>query len=109
MNPIDVPKSFFLFGEKIDVVHSAAFFGSEHLDALGFCSYRENTIYIRPSTESYPLKPDQIEHTFLHELMHMILYYAQDTLKESEKPNDSEDFVNLCASLMHQALKTMEF
>jgi hypothetical protein len=109
MNPIEIPKSFYLFAEKIQVEISEAYFGSEHLDALGFCSYRENKVYLRPSTPGYPLAPDQIEQTFLHELMHLIIYYAQGMLKDIKDVHYNEDFVNLCASLLHQALATMEF
>ena len=109
MNKIQIPKSFYLFGEKINVVFSEAYFGSENPSSLGFCSYRENKIYIRPNSVSWPLSDDQIEQTFLHELMHMIVNHSEGTLKKDEDPHDNEGFINISASLLHQALSTMEF
>jgi hypothetical protein len=109
MNPIKIPKSFYLFGEKIQVTFSETYFGSENPMGLGFCSYRENKIYLRPSSESWPLSQDQIEQTFCHELMHMIIVHSQDTLKDHENLHDNEGFINISASLLHQALATMEY
>ena len=106
-----IPSSFRLFGEKISVVFSEEYFTSEHLEATGFASYRSNKIILKPSTKSYPLNDDQIEQTFLHELMHFILYYAGDAYepKEGLYMHQNEGFVNMCASLLHQAMTTAEF
>ena len=97
-----IPKSFKLFGQTIDVVIIDDL--TQKTGGVGMAHINCNTIAIQPDATGYTRKEDQLHETFLHELTHMILHHmSEDALKENEK------FVDIFASLLHQALTTMEY
>ena len=96
-----IPTSFKLYGQTIQVEFAKDILGKD--DLVGYAEYRTNTIYLAPSTDVYPRSQEQIEQTFCHELLHLILHFAgEDKLRKNEK------FVGALAYLLHQALITME-
>jgi hypothetical protein len=93
-----IPKRFKLAGQTIQVIIDKELQHRE--DLWGLTVYRENKILLdeaiaRPQTGQ--------EQTFLHELVHWILYAMESDLRTDEK------FVNLFSNFLHQALTTMEY
>ena len=104
-----IPNSFQLLGQRITVVVDPSCF-TEKDSAYGYASYRTNQIQLRPSTETHPLNQEQLEQTFCHELMHFILYHAGAAYSgKHDYMHQDEGFVDLCGSLLHQAITTMEY
>ncbi len=109
---MNIPSRFKLFGQTIEVVLShKPFVTAERDGCVGFASYRLNQIQISPDCEGRPRTQEQIEQTFLHELVHHISYLAGGTvrLKGDAYLHQQEEFVDLFASLLHQALTTAEY
>jgi predicted SprT family Zn-dependent metalloprotease len=105
--PFRVPKRFKLLGQTITVVSDINMF-IEKLDVVAFACYRTNEIQLNPAM-MYK-NQEQNEHAFLHELVHFILYHAQSAYKNKDSyMHQDEDFVDLTANLLHQALTTMEY
>lgn len=96
---IAIPKSFELHGHRIRVYREPKVAVKE--GALGVTYPEANEIYVT----SLPGTPEeQIEHTFFHELMHMIMHHmGERDLYENEK------FIDMCAGFIHQALKTANY
>lgn len=104
LNPI--PKSFMLFGRKIEVV-----FDDDYCNAHGMhgqSSWSKGRIYLLKFAleegEKRELKDDQIEQNFFHELIHMIL----DTMGRCKLSND-EEFVSIFSGLLHQFTRTVDY
>ncbi len=99
---MDIPKRFKLLGHTIEVCEdpSLAYGGNVH----GRCSFEEKWIKLVPVNPSHPVSQSSVEHTFLHELVHMVIYHT-----EQSKLGENEDFVDLVAGLLHQALTSMEY
>ena len=103
-----IPIRFRLLGQTINVVWDPGLCRSE--DQTGQARYRFNEIRIQPSCDGNPRSSDAIEHTFLHELMHWILFYAGWSYDAGKRElHEDERLVDLCAGLLHQALTTMEY
>lgn len=104
-----IPNRFKLLGQVITVEYNPSLL--TETDWQGLASYRRNKIELMPDTVSNKRSSDQIEHTFCHELVHHILYYAGHALqeKESDKIFRDEGFVDVMGGLLHQALSTMEY
>ena len=65
----------------------------------GLAAYRENKIFLQPSTEDFPRPDCDIEKTFFHEMTHWILFKMDETdLRNNEK------FVDVFAACLRQAL-----
>lgn len=81
---------------------------TEAADRIAFASYRLNEIQINPMM---PYKTqEQLEHAFFHELVHFILWFSGPSYKGTkEYMHQDEDFVDLTAHLLQQALATMEY
>jgi len=101
MKPVPIPKSLMLHGQLIEVVFDDNLCAREGNRGENHNGY--NKIVLQSHVAGDPQPQSWIEQAFLHELVHDILYHM-----ESEK-NDDEKFVNLFASLLHQALTTMEY
>jgi predicted SprT family Zn-dependent metalloprotease len=102
-----IPKRFRLMGQVIEVTRRESDF-IESSDRVAFASYRTNEIQLNPMM-SYK-SASQDEHAFLHELMHFIFFYSGAACKGKTKwIHQDEDFVDLSANLLHQALTTMEY
>jgi len=102
-----IPKRFKLMGQTIEVTWDTVHF-AEKTDVCGFASYRTNEIQMNPNM---PYKSDsQREQTFLHELMHFVVYHSQTAkAKDCDYLHQDEPFIDLTAHLLHQALTTMEY
>ena len=103
-----IPKRFKLMGQTIEVEYQSDHFRDNGWE--GTASYRRNKIILQPNSDAVPLKPEMLEQTFMHELVHFVLYHsgAAYTGKRDYMHQD-EGFVDLTASLLHQALTTMEY
>jgi len=106
---MQIPVRFKLMGQTISVIYNPKLI--QENDWTGLASYRRNAIEIMPPSEANVKNSDQLEHTFIHELIHHILYYAGASLHETDpsKMHADEGFVDTFAGLLHQALVTAEY
>jgi predicted SprT family Zn-dependent metalloprotease len=105
---MNVPTCFKLFAQTILVEFDLTFF-QDREGVYGYADYRRNRIILRPPSELVPVNKEQLEQTFLHELMHFILYHVGNVPEDVEYLHQNEGLVDLSASLLHQALTTMEY
>lgn len=106
---MDIPKRFKLLGRTITVKFDENLFHSE--DKHGMCSYRTDEIILQPPKEG-AYSEAGVEATFLHELVHHILYYAGGVVKYQMGEDylyRNEEFVDLLANLLHQYMTTAEY
>ena len=98
-----IPKSFTLYGEDVSVTHDPD--RCRDLDCLGACNESINEIvYSDVNSQGYKRTIEGIEQTFLHELVHVILFKMnEDDLSKNEK------FVDTFSRLLHQYLKTAKY
>lgn len=77
----------------------------------GAADYTKSLITLQPIDATYPCTPEKREQVFYHELVHHISYHAGAAVNhELEKGlHTNEEFVDLFAALLHQALTTMEY
>lgn len=99
--PFQIPESFQLHGQVIKVIWDETLQAKN--DARGEAHLRNNEIHLQSHTSSVPNPVTDIEQAFCHELVHWILNQM------NHKLNGNEPFVNLFASLLHQALVTAEY
>jgi hypothetical protein len=99
---MQIPKRFKLLGHSIDVREDFNMFFEKQ--SYGECCFEGKWIKMVFPSEHHPITQTSLEHTFIHELVHMCLYYT-----EQGRLNDNEGFVDTLAGLLHQALTTMEF
>lgn len=102
-----IPKSFKLLGQTVRVTWNNQPF-IEKDGYVAFACYRTNEIQMNPDM---PYRNDeQRQQSFMHELIHFIIYYSQTTRdKTSEFMHEDEPFIDMTAHLLHQALTTMEY
>ena len=101
-----IPKRLTLLGQTITVEIKDDLY---HLQEVhGLAVYRENKILLQGSNDGITLTDESIEHNFMHELVHFVLYFAGE---DSFDPpiHKREYLVDRIAGLLHQALKTAEF
>jgi hypothetical protein len=96
-----IPKSFKIFGDKIDVIFDEEYCNARKL--YGEASFTEAKIRLSTTAERDILSQDRIEDTFYHEKVHIIL----DAMKEHEL-SSNEKFVDLFAKLLRQSDITAE-
>ncbi len=72
-------------------------------DNLGEAGYRLGEIKLQAVLPGTPMREDRQGQVFCHELTHVILHEMHD------KKRDDEAFVDLFASLLHQALTSAEY
>lgn len=97
-----IPKRFKLLGHTVEVKGEPEGYFEKH--RFGAANYEGKWIKITTAGPSHPVTQSSIEHTFMHELVHMCLYHT-----EQSQLNDNEGFVDALAGLLHQALTTMEY
>ena len=95
-----IPKSFDVLGHRINVLLTPHLRVTE--GNLGEADYVRNIISLQNSTSEFQMSRDTIEHTYLHEMVHFILYYMGNELYEDEQ------FVDMFSGLLHQALKSQQ-
>lgn len=105
---LQIPKRFKLMGYTVEVVYDGSV--CHRHDAYGVSRYRENQIVLQPEQKD-GFSPVNVEQTFCHELVHFISARAGAAVNHELKEHlhRDEEFVDLFASLLHQALTTMEF
>lgn len=99
---MQIPERFKLLGHVIEVKYDPERFFEK--GSLAACSYEGKWIKLVPPSESHPITQTSLEHTFLHELLHMCI-----ELTEQRQLNDNEKFIDTLAGLLHQAITTMEY
>lgn len=97
-----IPKRFKLLGHTVTVDFDASGYYAHR--RFGVADYEQKIILLTPKGPSIPVTQSSIEHTFMHELVHHCLYHT-----EHAELNENENFVDLFAGLLHQALTTMEY
>jgi len=90
-----IPKEFKLFGQTIKVKFIDKLVDEE--DSTGQARYRGGKILIQKNNNGVYRNKEQIEQTFLHELVHYIL----QKMGKRDLQND-EEFVDVFAGLLHQ-------
>lgn len=94
---MNIPKRFKLLDHTIDVEVNNDLLAANN--AYGTCNYVEKKVKI----QNKGIKKSQVDHTFMHELVHLIL----DTMGETEL-KENEKFVDVFSGLLSQAMNTME-
>lgn len=95
-----IPESFNLFGQtfkvnfKKNLMKDMGYYGVSYFDV--------NLIELQEPNEE--LSVEQVEVTFLHELMHMVLQNAH-----YDKESKNEKFVDTIANLLHQFFKSSKY
>ena len=102
MNEIKIPKSVMLFGQRYQVEYNEKLHHSD--SARGMAYHRTQKIELLPDTPTFPVSRQQMEVTFLHELLHICL----NEMSECEL-RDNEKFVDILANLLHQAFSQAEY
>ncbi len=87
-----IPKEFKLAGITWKVLEDPMMIDS----AFGFCRQSEACIYLNPSKT---ISREMREQTFLHELVHSIMYAMG-------KSTHDEEFVDVFSAFLHQYLKS---
>lgn len=90
-----IPATFELFKQTIKVIYKRDLIDKK--GAFGIWDYSKNTIYLQQSTRKYILTKEQIEATFIHEVVHACL-----DLMGEHKLSDNESFVHSFSNLIHQ-------
>lgn len=110
MSGLRIPKRFKLLGHTIEVKLDPKLQSDRNW--AGAASYEDSEITLQPITESTPRSKTKYEQTFCHELIHHLLWHGGAAINhrlDGEYIHQKEEFVDLLASLLHQALTTMEY
>ncbi len=102
-----IPNRFKQFAQTFEVIENPDLLVER--DWVGKSSYRKNEIHILPDSPTFPRNAEQREHTFFHELVHIILYGAGVKGADGEYLHKDEDAVDLIGNLLHQAFTSFEF
>jgi hypothetical protein len=94
-----VPKWFYLFATKIEVVYDSQL--CDHKHQYGQASYGESKITLTKTDHTAKLSEGKILDTFYHEKIHIIL----ETMNEYEL-SKNEKFVDVFAKLLRQSDET---
>lgn len=108
-DPNKIPKSVEVFGRIIKTKIDNE--GLMQTKNYGEARYGANEIAISTMMPSgRPISPEEIKITYLHELMHFILYYTmfQQDIENGIKI-DLEQFVELMAAALYQVEKTAKY
>jgi len=96
-----IPKSFQIGGHTIKVEQTE---NIDPAESLGECSLIKQ--YVKVATKSHykNLPKTTIEHTYLHEIVHIILMMMNE-----DDLNNNEKFVDNFSGFLHQILKTSKY
>lgn len=94
-----IPKYFELMGTRIEVIEDADIMRDN--DARGKADYRMECIRLAPDSPVCRMSRSQLEHTFLHEVIHWIFFKLN-----KRNLNDDEDLVDMIADLLHQVIES---
>ncbi len=101
-----IPDRFKIFGQTITVEWDKQLTNEE--DAVGQAVYRRNAIKLQPSTEGKPLSDDQIEQSYLHEVLHFVFNKLNYKIGDIKLSGD-ERLIDLLAHALHQVLTSAEY
>jgi len=96
-----IPKRFKVLGQQIEVGYDKTLLKTR--DAIGYNNLQGEKILLQPPNAADNLTRRAVEHTFCHELVHIILM----SMEERELAV-TEKFVDVFGGLLHQALTTSE-
>ena len=102
---MNIPKKFNLLGQTITVEYDESLHHND--DVHGWAKYRQNKIVLQPSTKQAPITRESLEHNFMHELTHFVLYMSGEDSFEVPL-HQRECLVDRIAGLMHQAYNSSE-
>jgi hypothetical protein len=95
-----IPESVQLMGVTVPIIWwKDEERSEEELKYHGEAHFSSKRIYLANTCRGVDMTQELKEHTFFHELLHQILDSAG-----YKKQNDNEQFVDLIAGLLHQAL-----
>lgn len=94
-----IPAEFKLYNQTIKVIYRRDLIDKKQ--AFGIWDYNKNKIYLQQSTRKHVLTNEQIESTFIHEVIHACL-----DLMGEHKLSDNEKFVHSFSNLIHQFLES---
>ncbi len=93
-----IPESVQLLGTTVPVLPFEQVTKTDK-KTLGLARYSNKTIYLADECRGKPVRQSVKEHTFFHELLHQVLESAG-----YNEMNSDEQFVDVIAGLLHQAL-----
>ena len=106
-----IPSQFKILGKIITVKYDKNIAYKD--DVSGYASYRTNEIILQPVCGGVECSQTNVEIAFMHELIHHICYHAgaaiNHKLDQGNYLHQNEEFVDLFAGILHQALTSMEF
>ena len=97
-----IPKSFELMNDTINIKYSDKLTSEE--DSNGRAYYRKKLIELQKISETNNLNEDNLIKTYLHELLHMILWKL-----EEDKLRTDEKLINKMAWLLAQHFKSAKY
>lgn len=100
-----IPKKFKIYGRTITVEYVDDLLYDD--DYHGLANYRKGKIILQTPSKQVPISDETLEATFLHELMHHVLYATSDN-REDILFKD-EELVERISGVLHQVIQTCEF
>ncbi len=97
-----IPKSFKLFGTKINILFDNKRMNNE--SCLGISEHAKNTITLTDTYKGNQLSLDVITDTYYHEKIHVIL----DAMHENDL-SGNEKFVEVFSKLLRQSDETSDY
>lgn len=98
---MEIPERFELHGITYRVIYKEDLI-TDH-DNLGEANYRKGEVVLQSVVRGVGLTEERQGQVFCHELVHHILRHMRHRIR------DDEVFVDLFASLLHQALVSAEY
>jgi predicted SprT family Zn-dependent metalloprotease len=99
---LEIPESFDLHGITYKVLFDNDL--TRRSDDIGQAAYRLDKVILQAVIPGAHVQQERQGQVFLHELVHLILHEMHNY-----KLRDNETFVDLFASLLHQAIVSTKF
>lgn len=96
---LNIPSEINIMGQTIKIEFSEKLITEG--DNVGQACFRENKIKIQKNLAGFPRTKEQIEETFLHEVLHFIFHQLGDN-----ELRDNEKLSIQVSGLLYQVLKT---
>jgi len=101
-----IPKSFQVLGHKYRISYKNDLGYND--GCLGRINFSTKDIHLQPFKDSYPVAPTEVEQTYCHELVHLILKESHEDCYDPPL-HSREALVDRIASVLHQILKTSKY
>lgn len=102
-NLFEIPVKFDLLGKEYIIRKSFDLTTKSENGTVGKVFYDLGVIELQETSLTYPISPDTMNETYLHEVIHVILSAMEHKLNSDEK------FINLFSKLLYQVLKTSDY